>query len=92
LEYSLEVTENFSKQYNKLIKKNKQLQLSLEKKVLFLQDNPSSSKSLTYPMQGNRRVHICGCFVLIFEVDENKKIIILKRIMHHDQAYKKELD
>jgi hypothetical protein len=48
--YNLEVTENFSKQYNKLIKKNKPLQLSIEKKILFLQGNPSSSKPLTYPL------------------------------------------
>jgi mRNA-degrading endonuclease RelE of RelBE toxin-antitoxin system len=34
-----------------------------------------------------RRVHI-GSFVLAYDIDEQRKIVTIRRYEHHDEAYK----
>jgi len=92
LKYELEVTEEFSKQYTKIIKKDKGLLSSFEKKIEFLQENPLNSKPMQHSFSGNRRVHLSRCFVLIFEINESKKSLLLKRIAHHDDAYTRDIE
>lgn len=92
LTYELEVTEEFSKEYTKITKKDKSLLSSFEKKIEFLLENPFNSKPMQHSFYGNRRVHLSRCFVLIFEINESNKTILLKRIAHHDDAYIRKLD
>jgi len=38
-------------------------------------------------MQHMRRVHV-GSFVLIYDIDEKKKLVTIRRYEHHDAVYK----
>jgi len=38
--------------------------------------------------QNKRRVHIGGSFVLIYEINEEQKIVTLLDFDHHDNVYK----
>jgi len=40
-------------------------------------------------MKGTRRVHVAKSFVLVYEFDENNKIIRLLDYDHHDKIYRK---
>jgi len=40
-------------------------------------------------MKGTRRVHVAKSFVLVYEIDENNKIIRLLDYDHHDKIYRK---
>jgi len=60
----------------------------IDKKVLEILDNPYRFKPLKKPLQNKKRVHIGGSFVLIYEVNEDKKTVILLDFDHHDNIYK----
>ena len=49
---------------------------------------PEIGKPLKWPLQGTRRVHVLGSFVLIYKIVEDEKIIKLVRFAHHDDVYK----
>ena len=52
-----------------------------------IKENPYHFKPLRTPMQNFRRVHI-GNFVLIYSINENKRIIIIEKYEHHDNVYR----
>ena len=60
----------------------------IEKKVQEIFDNPYRFKSLKRPLQNKRRVHISGSFVLIYEINEDEKMVTLLDFDHHDNFYK----
>ena len=60
----------------------------IEKKVQEILDNPYHFKSLKRPLQNKRRVHISGSFVLIYEINEDEKMVTLLDFDHHDNIYK----
>lgn len=86
--YSLEVAEELNKVFAKLAKRDKVTFEAINKKVNEILKNPYHYKPLRAPMQNKRRVHIAGSFVLIFKVDEDKKLVQLLEFEHHDKAYK----
>jgi mRNA-degrading endonuclease RelE of RelBE toxin-antitoxin system len=49
--------------------------------------DPYRFKPLKKPMQNKRRVHVGGPFVLIYEVNDEKKIVTLIGFDHHDKIY-----
>jgi len=49
--------------------------------------NPYHFKPLRGDLHGARRTHIGKSFVLIFEIDEKKKIIRILDYDHHDTIY-----
>jgi len=51
-------------------------------------EDPYRFKPLRKPLQNKRRVHVGGAFVLIYEVNEKKKIVTLLDFDHHDNIYK----
>ena len=86
--YSLEIAENLNKIFGKLAKKDKITFEAINKKVSEILENPYHYKPLRVPMQNKRRAHIAGSFVLIFKVDEERKVVQLLEFEHHDKAYK----
>ena len=52
-----------------------------------MRSDPYHYKKLSRPLQHLRRVHIDKSFVLIFSIDESKKLVIIEDYDHHDQIY-----
>jgi len=60
----------------------------IKKKINQICENPHHYKPLKHPMDGYRRVHILNSFVLIFSIDETKKVVIIEEYEHHDKVYR----
>ena len=86
--YRLAVKEKLDKKFEKLQKKDKEMLRLIERKVQDILKDPYRFKPLRKPLQNKRRVHIGGSFVLIYEVDEEEKIVTLLDFDHHDNVYK----
>ena len=87
--YSYEIKSELQRILNKLFKKDKKMYEAVMNKIEEIIKNPQHYKQLKYDLAGERRVHIMKSFVLKFEIDELKKIIIFLTFSHHDEAYKK---
>jgi len=86
--YKLGIKKNLDKKFKKLKKKDKEMLELINKKVQEILNNPHRFKSLKKPLQNKKRVHIGGAFVLIYEVNEEEKIVTLIDFDHHDNIYK----
>jgi len=86
--YKFAIKKNLDGKFKKLKKKNREMLVLVDSKVQEILDNPYRFKSLRKPLQNKRRVHIGGSFVLIYEVNEDEKIITLLDFDHHDNIYK----
>lgn len=87
MEYQLQVSEELDAAFSKLAKKNKKQLQIIDKKIQQILSNPYHFKPLRGDMHGARRVHIDKSFVLIYEIDEARKLIRLLDFDHHDQVY-----
>ena len=85
--YSLEVVEKVDRILKKLRKKDLAQFEALCGKINEILENPQQFKPLRSPMQHMRRVHI-GSFVLIYDIDEGRKVVVIRRYDHHDNVYK----
>ncbi|HTR45490.1 MAG TPA: type II toxin-antitoxin system RelE/ParE family toxin [Thermodesulfovibrionales bacterium] len=85
--YSFEIKEGLEKSLRKLAGKDKRHYQTVVKKILQIAENPTIGKPLRNVLKGKRRVHI-GHFVLVYEVNEEKKMISFLDFEHHDDAYK----
>jgi mRNA-degrading endonuclease RelE of RelBE toxin-antitoxin system len=83
--YSLKTEKDVDKIFLKLKKRDSKQLEAINKKVKQILENPYQFKSLRFPMQHLRRVHI-GSFVLIHEIIENGKTIRILHYKHHDKA------
>ncbi|MCD6247811.1 MAG: type II toxin-antitoxin system mRNA interferase toxin, RelE/StbE family [Candidatus Diapherotrites archaeon] len=90
MRYKLLVSAEVDKKFKKLGKKSKKRLQIINKKVQQILQNPYHFKPLKGDMKGARRVHIDKSFVLIYEVDEKKKVIKILDYDHHDRVYKRE--
>lgn len=86
--YKLAVKESLDRKFKKLGKKDREMLLLIHKKLQQILDNPYRFKPLKKPLQNKRRVHIGGSFVLIYEVNEEEKLVTLLEFDHHDSIYK----
>ncbi len=84
--YSLEIKEEVSKTFQKLLKKDRMQMEALNKKISQILSDPYQFKPLRHPLQGLRRVHI-GSFVLIYRVIESPPTVQIIKYAHHDEAY-----
>jgi YafQ family addiction module toxin component len=84
--YTIEFSDNLCETLKKIKKKNHPVFERLSKKMNEIAGNPLSYKPLGNVLKGCRRIHV-GSFVLIFEVDEGKRIVKFIRFTHHDEAY-----
>jgi len=71
----------------KLAKKDKISSVYISKKIGQIKENPYRFKPLRKPLQGYWRVHI-GNYVLVYSIDEKRKVVIIERYKHHDEVYK----
>ena len=86
--YKLAIKKSLDKKFKRLKKKDRELLEIVDKKVQEILDNPYRFKSLKKPLQNKKRVHVGGSFVLIYEINENEKIVTLLDFDHHDNIYK----
>jgi addiction module RelE/StbE family toxin len=84
--YSLEIESSCREFVKKRCKKDKLLKVALTEKVEQILAAPYSFKPLHSPLENMRRVHI-GSFVLIYTIDEKRKVVRLLKFAHHDEAY-----
>jgi YafQ family addiction module toxin component len=84
--YSIEIVEKVDKIFKKLSKKDSAQFESLTNKINAILENPQQFKPLKSPMQHMRRVHV-GSFVLVYDIDEAKKVVTIRRYEHHDNVY-----
>ena len=86
--YKLSVKEGLDRKLKKLRKKDRELLVLIDKKVKEILRDPYRFKPLKKPLQNKRRVHVGGSFVLIYEINEEKRIVALIDFDHHDNIYK----
>ena len=86
--YKLAVKESLDKKFKKLKKKDKEILMLIDRKVQEILDDPYRFKPLRKPLQKKRRVHVGRSFVLIYEINEEEKIVTLLDFDHHDNIYK----
>ena len=87
MEYILDISEEADKKFAKLKNKSKKQLEIIDKKIKQILKNPYHFKPLRGDMHGSRRVHIDKSFVLIYEIDENKKVVRILDYDHHDKIY-----
>jgi YafQ family addiction module toxin component len=81
------VVEKVDRIFKKLRKKDLTQFEALSRKVNEILENPQRFKPLRSPMQQMRRAHV-GSFVLIYDIDETRKVVTIRRYEHHDSVYK----
>ena len=87
--YKLAVKETLDRKFNKLkSKKDREMLMLIDSKVKDILDDPYRFKPLKKPLQNKRRVHVGGSFVLIYEINEEERIVTLLDFDHHDNIYK----
>jgi YafQ family addiction module toxin component len=84
--YSLEIEEQVSKTFHKLLKKDRAQLEAINKKIRQILSDPYQFKPLKHPLDGLRRTHI-GSFVLIYRVIEKPSTVQIVQYTHHDKAY-----
>ena len=86
--YNLEIKESLDKKFKKIKKKDREMVELIDRKVRDILDDPYRFKPLRKPLQKKRRVHVGGAFVLIYEINEEEKVVTLLEFDHHDNIYK----
>ena len=84
--YALAVKEGVDRKFTKLARKDPRRLEAVRKKVQEILADPHRFKPLRAPMHGLRRVHV-GPFVLVYEIDEANRTVILWDFEHHDRVY-----
>jgi mRNA-degrading endonuclease RelE of RelBE toxin-antitoxin system len=87
LTWGLEVSPDFKRDYRRRCAKDAAFRDAVDKKVAQLRENPLHYKPLRKPLQGLRRVHVMGSFVIVFEPIRDREVVRLLRLAHHDEAY-----
>jgi YafQ family addiction module toxin component len=86
--YLLEVSRHLDRILRRLARKDPIAHKAIEKKTAQILEDPFRFKPLSAPMQGKRRVHVMGSFVLVYSVDEKRNAVILEDYDHHDRIYR----
>jgi len=86
--YSLEVKEGVDRTFARMAKKDRERLEAVERKVAEILEDPRRFKPLRAPMQNKRRVHV-GPFVLVYEIDEARGVVVLLDFEHHDKVYRR---
>lgn len=85
--WALEVSPEFERDYLKICARNAGIKRAVDNKVDQLIENPLHYKPLRAPLQGVRRVHVAGSYVLLFDPLVERQVVRLLRLAHHDEAY-----
>jgi mRNA interferase RelE/StbE len=87
--YNLAVKEGLDKKFKRLRKKDMEMLRLINRKAQDILLDPYRFKPLRKPLQNKRRVHVAGSFVLVYEINENEKLVTLLDFDHHDNIYKR---
>jgi mRNA-degrading endonuclease RelE of RelBE toxin-antitoxin system len=87
LSCKLENSPECERDYRKLCGRNPAFKQAVDSKVTQIRAYPLPYKPLRAPLQGVRRVHVGGSFVLLFEPVRTRQTVCLLRLAHHDEAY-----
>ena len=87
--YTLKRKEHLDRVFAKIAKKGPVQFQAIQKKVKQILEDPHRFKPLSASMKNKRRVHIYKSFVLVYEIQEKKKIVELWDYDHHDKIYSK---
>ena len=87
MSWDLEVSPEFERDYRKLCARNAGFKRAVDTKGDQILRTPLHYKRLHAPLQGVRRVHVAGSYVLLFEPLLEQKAVRLLRLAHHDEAY-----
>lgn len=85
--YALELAEAVDRKFKKMAKKGGKTLEAIGKKISQIRENPHHFKPLGGDMYGSRRVHIESSFVLVYEIDEARKVVRIVDYEHHDKVY-----
>lgn len=85
--WALDVSPEFEQDYRKLCSRNAGFRRAVDSKIAQILGNPLHYKPLRAPLQGIRRAHVGGSFVLMFEPVQEEQTVRLLRLAHHDEAY-----
>jgi addiction module RelE/StbE family toxin len=85
--YEVILSEDAQKEIKKLAHKDKPHFKQFLKKLEHVLEDPYHFKPLLGPLFGIRRVHI-GSYVLTYEIEEDKKKIVLLHYLHHKNVYR----
>ncbi len=84
--YRIQTTDEFEKRFEKLTKRNKALMELFAKAILKLKENPYVGKPLSYDLKGFWSLRV-GKYRVIYEIDEERKLVILRLIEHRKWVY-----
>ena len=84
--YKLIIQPSVDKVFKKLAKKDKVQLEAINSKIKEILKDQYRFKPLKKPLQNKRRVHI-GSFIIIFQIDESERKVIIVNYEHHDEAY-----
>jgi len=87
--YTIQIEENLESKLKKLFKKDRKQYEIIMKRIEKIVMDPYNFKPLRYDMKQFRRVHVAKSFVLIFKIEESKKMIKFIDYDHHDKIYKR---
>ena len=87
--YSYSIEKRLKAKLKRIRKKDKKHYDTVMKKIGGIIKNPHHYKPLRYDMKGLRRVHLEKSFVLVFEIDEEEKMVRFLDFGHHDEIYRK---
>ena len=86
--YSLEVKEGVDRKFRRMAQRDRKRLEAVDRKVQEILEDPHRFKPLRAPMHDMRRVHV-GPFVLVYRIDEERKVVILLDFEHHDAVYRR---
>lgn len=86
MSYNIKADQKFEDEFERIKKRNKSLHEEALKKIIKLSEEPHIGKPLRNVLKGKRRVHL-GHFVLLYEIDEVARQIILLQLKNHKDAY-----
>ena len=89
MSYEWEIKPSCQEDIKKFCKKNHILEKVISNKIKEIIENPQHYKPLRYGLAGERRVHILKSFVLIFEINEEERLVTFILFAHHDDAYRR---
>ncbi len=91
--FSFHLSDELKEKIAVLAKKDKKTAEILNKEIKQIVNSDEITidhfKNLQYGLKEYKRVHIAGCFVLLFKVFKKEKFILFDKLGHHDDIYKR---
>ena len=89
MQYRFEIKPKLEKKLKKIEKKDPVMFKAVREKIKEIIKKPHHYKPLRYDSKGLRRVHLEKSFVLVFEIEEEEKMVRFLDLGHHDEIYRK---